>query len=481
MNYLNFKPMTPIEIKSLLVNKFIYSPTNSQIKAIELFVDFLISKNIDEIFILKGYAGTGKSSLIGYLVSNISKLSYKTVLLAPTGRAAKVFSNYSNKKAKTIHKQIYFSKTEASGKIKFNLKLNKYKKALFIIDESSMISGDSKDSNLFQNNSLLDDLIKYVYSGENCKLIFVGDPAQLPPINLKKNPALDKNYLFEKFDKKIIEFELKDVVRQEKNSSTLINATKIRDTIFSKNFIQFKFSKIDNTKFIRLKDSNDIFDSIDNLFNSSSKSDSVVIVRSNKRANQYNSQIRSKILFLESELNVGEEFMVVKNNYYWLTDESIPGFIANGDLIRVVKIISYHEIYNFNFIKVIVELVDYPDENSFETILLINTLNSESPSLTSEESKKLYNEVQKDYFNINSKYKRFILTKKNQFFNALQIKYSYAITCHKSQGGQWENVFVEYPYLPDGPNKDFFRWLYTAITRAKKRVFLIGFPESYFL
>ena len=207
----------------------------------------------------------------------------------------------------------------------------------------------------------------------------------------------------------------------------------------------------------------------------------MVIVRSNKRANLYNNQIRSKILFLESELNVGEEFMVVKNNYYWLNDESIPGFIANGDLIRVVKIISYHEIYNFNFIKVIVELVDYPDENSFETILLSNTLNSESPSLTSEESKKLYNEVQKDYLNINSKYKRFLLTKKNQFFNALQIKYSYAITCHKSQGGQWENVFVEYPYLPDGPNKDFFRWLYTAITRAKKRVFLIGFPESCFL
>ena len=480
MNYLNFKLMTIKEIRSYLVNKFTYLPTNSQIKAIGLLIDFIISKHTDEIFILKGYAGTGKSSLVGHIVSNISKLNFKTLLLAPTGRAAKVFSNYSKKKAKTIHKQIYFTKTESSGVIKFNLKMNMHKNCLFIIDESSMISGGNKKLNLFQNNSLLDDLVKYVYSGKNCKLIFVGDPAQLPPINLLKNPALDKKYLFKKFEKNIYEFELKDIVRQEKKSSILINAVKIRDTIFNENLNQFKFPKTDKNEFIRLNDSNDVFESIDNLFNSSIKSDSVVIVRSNKRANQFNSQIRSKILFFESDINVGEEFMVVKNNYFWLTNDSDPGFIANGDLIRVIKIISRHELYNYNFIKVIIELVDYPDENSFETILLINTLNSESPSLTSQESKKLYDEIQKDYLNINSKYKRFLLTKKNPFFNALQIKYSYAITCHKAQGGQWSNVFIEYPYLPNGPTKDFFRWLYTAITRSKKRIFLIGFPENYF-
>mgnify|MGYP006089193175 CR=1 FL=1 len=472
--------MTSKDFKSHLIDKFPFKPTDSQKNAILSIVDFLFSIQTDSIYILKGYAGTGKSTLIGYLVTQISNITYRSVLMAPTGRAAKVISNYSNRTAYTIHKQIYFSKAESGGVIKFVLKPNKRKKTLFIIDEASMISDESHNSKLFENGSLLDDLIQYVDSGNQCKLILVGDPAQLPPVHFNTSPALDKNHLISKFNKEVIEWQLEEVVRQEKDSSILINATKIRECINIDNYNDFTFSINHDQELIRLQEGNEILEALDSSLQGSGISETVLIVRSNKRANQYNQQIRSRILFLDSELSVGDQLMVVKNNYFWLSPDSLPGFIANGDLISILKIISYHDLYKLNFVKVEVQLVDYPSEKPFETVLLVNTLISENPALSYEESNNFYNEIQKDYTNITSKYKRFLATKSNPYFNALQVKYSYSITCHKSQGGQWKNVFIEYPYLPEGPNKEYFRWLYTGITRAENKLYLIGFPNEQF-
>ncbi|MDG2396674.1 MAG: AAA family ATPase [Flavobacteriaceae bacterium] len=464
------------DFKTVLFKNSSFKLTLSQRLALAEITNFLFLKGNNSIFILKGYAGTGKTSLIALIVNNLYKISYKTRIIAPTGRAAKVLSGYSKKNAYTIHKQIYFSKTEDGGTLSFKIKPNKHKKTVFIVDESSMISDDEIKQNSNSKLSLLVDLIKYVDSGIECKIIFVGDPLQLPPVNSDISPALDRFNLEQKFKKDVYEFELDEVVRQEKKSMVLINAVNIRDCINLRNFIEFKFL-VNNDNVVHLEQ-DEIFDKLDYCMNIKDLSETIVIVYSNKRAFQYNSQIRSKILSLESDLSVGDQLMVVKNNYYWLSPNSIPGFIANGDIIKVLEIISYHDIYEFKFAKVIVKLVDYPNEDEFETILLLSVLNSENPSLNYEESNKFYKEVHKDYSNIKSKYKKYLEIKNNPFFNALQVKYSYAITCHKAQGGQWKNVFLEQPYLKDGLNKAYFRWLYTAFTRSKKRVYLIGFNRN---
>ena len=461
-----------------LLNKFSYQPTTKQSKLFSLLVDFLFSKNEKSLFLLKGYAGTGKTTTISTLVSSLWKINQKSVLLAPTGRAAKVISVYSKKQAFTIHKKIYFPKKMANGSVDFVLQNNKHTNTIFIVDEASMIPDRPQNGKLFENGSLLDDLISYVYSGRNCKLILIGDTAQLPPVKLKLSPALEETRLEVEYSKMVHQIELDEVTRQHQNSGILANATLLR-TLIENNSIYFEFD-LNFPDIIRLEDGYDIEDAITGSYDNDGVEDTAIIVRSNKRANQYNQQIRSQIRGQENEISPGDYVMVVKNNYFWLKESSEAGFIANGDTCEVLRIHAIKELYGFKFAEVDIRMIDYPDQKPFETVLLLDTLTSESPSLTYEESNKLYEAVREDYGHEKSKYKQLLAVKKNVFFNALQVKFSYAITCHKSQGGQWKTIFIEQPYLPEGPSKEYFRWLYTAITRAQEKLYLIGFKDDYF-
>ena len=461
-----------------LLNKFSYHPTIKQSKLFYLLVEFLFSKNERSLFLLKGYAGTGKTTTISTLVSSLWKINKKSVLLAPTGRAAKVISVYSKKQAFTIHKKIYFPKKMPNGSVDFVLQNNKHTNTIFIVDEASMIPDRPQNGKLFENGSLLDDLISYVYSGRNCKLILIGDTAQLPPVKLKLSPALEETRLEVEYSKMVHQIELDEVTRQHQNSGILANATLLR-TLIENNSIYFEFD-LNFPDIIRLEDGYDIEDAITGSYDNDGVEDTAIIVRSNKRANQYNQQIRSQIRGQENEISPGDYVMVVKNNYFWLKESSEAGFIANGDTCEVLRIHAIKELYGFKFAEVDIRMIDYPDQKPFETVLLLDTLTSETPSLTYEESNKLYEAVREDYGHEKSKYKQLLAVKKNVFFNALQVKFSYAITCHKSQGGQWKTIFIEQPYLPEGPSKEYFRWLYTAITRAQEKLYLIGFKDDYF-
>ncbi|HLW07254.1 MAG TPA: ATP-dependent RecD-like DNA helicase, partial [Marinilabiliaceae bacterium] len=351
---------------------------------------------------------------------------------------------------------------------------------IFIVDEASMIPDINQDSRLFENGSLLDDLMHYVYSGHNCKILLIGDSAQLPPVHLSISPALDRDLLERQYNTEVVFIELDEVVRQQEGSGILENATKIRERLEDDFFEDFKFSGETFPDVIRPMDGQEIMDAISDSYSTLGNEGSVIVVRSNKRANLYNQNIRQRILFQESELSAGDYLMVVKNNYFWVDDTSEAGFIANGDIIEVLEIFAFKDLYGFRFAEVKVRMVDYPNMKPLETVLLLDTLTSETPSLSYEESNSLYQEVMKDYANVKSKYKKFLAVKNNKYFNALQVKFSYAITCHKSQGGQWNTVFVEQPYLPNGVDKEYLRWLYTAITRAQNKLYLIGFRDDFF-
>jgi exodeoxyribonuclease-5 len=466
---------------NILSEKFRFEPTASQAKGFEKIAHFLSDAPDDSLLLIKGYAGTGKTTLIGHLVQQLSRIRKKSVLMAPTGRAAKVLSAYAGKNALTIHKKIYFPKVDSGGgSVQFSLKENKHTHTIFIVDESSMIGDDRQQSKLFENGSLLHDLVHYVTNGEKCKLIFVGDTAQLPPVNLGLSPALDEQELAAQFNATVYSITLEDVVRQQAESGILFNATSIRELLVGDQFEGFKFHLEGFKDVQRIIEGNEFLELLNNALDEDGIDQTVLIVRSNKRANLYNKSIRERILFLESDLAVGDQLMVVKNNYFWLGADSQPSFIANGDVIRINRINKYVDRYNMKFAEVSAQMVDYPDEPAFDTVLLLETLNSETANLSYEQSQLLYQKVSLDHANEKSKYKRFLKVKNDPYFNALQVKYSYAITCHKSQGGQWKNVFVEQPYLPEGPNKDYFRWLYTALTRAQEHLFLIGFGKEYF-
>ena len=461
-----------------LLQKFPHNPTNKQVELFHLLVDFLFSKENQSIFLLKGYAGTGKTTTISTLVNSLWKSGKKAVLLAPTGRAAKVISGYSKRQALTIHKKIYFPKKQKNGSVDFVLQPNKHTDTIFIVDEASMIPDKPQNSKLFEKGSLLDDLISYVYSGHRCKLVLIGDTAQLPPVKLSVSPALDSNRLEIDYHKVVKEIELNEVTRQHENSGILANATLLR-LLIENNATAFQFD-LDFPDIIRLVDGYDIQDAITSCYDNDGVEDSAFIVRSNKRANQYNQQIRSKIRGQENEISTGDYIMVVKNNYYWLKDSSAAGFIANGDTCEVMRIYHIKELYGFRFAEVEIRMIDYPDQKPFDTVIVLDTLTSETPSLSYEESNKLYEAVREDYAHEKSKYKQLLSIKKNKYFNALQVKFSYAITCHKSQGGQWKTIFIEQPYLPEGISKEYLRWLYTAVTRAQEKLYLIGFSEDYF-
>ena len=430
--------------------------------------------------LLKGYAGTGKTTIIGTIVTNLWKAKKSAVLMAPTGRAAKVIANYSKKEAFTIHKKIYFPKKSKGGGVSFVLQPNKHKNTIFIVDEASMIPDTPNDSKLYENGSLLDDLMQYVYQGHKCKLLLIGDTAQLPPVKLDISPALNENTLNLNYNKSVTKMELDEVTRQGEDSGILENATLLREAIASEFFDAFQFNLKPFKDIVRLVDGYEIMDAINDAYSTLGYEDTSIIVRSNKRANLYNQQIRSRILFSENELATGDYLMVVKNNYFWIKPTTEAGFIANGDIIEVLEIFGFQELYGFKFAEVKVRMVDYPKMRPFETVLLLDTITAESPSLSYEDSNKLYQEVQKDFEDETSNYKKFLKIKGNKHFNALQVKFSYAITCHKSQGGQWNTVFVEQPYLPNGIDKDYLRWLYTAVTRAKEKLYLIGFKDDFF-
>lgn len=472
--------MTSSEFYSLIKQQFPFQPTIKQNIVLQQLSAFIFSKTPNELYLLKGYAGTGKTTIIGAIVTNLWKAKMSAVLMAPTGRAAKVISNYSGNEAFTIHKKIYFPKKDKGGGVKFVLQPNKHKNTIFIVDEASMIPDTPTDSKLFANGSLLDDLMQYVYSGHKCKLLLIGDTAQLPPVKLDLSPALEEKTLGLNYDKEVIRMELDEVVRQEQGSGILANATVLREALSSSLFDEFKFDLSDYKDIVRLVDGYEIMDAINDAYSDLGKEDTAIIVRSNKRANLYNQQIRNRILFNEHELTAGDYLMVVKNNYFWIKPTSEAGFIANGDIIEVLEIFSIQEIYGFRFAEVKIRMVDYPRMRPFETVLLLDTIDAETPSLTYEDSNRLYQEVMKDFEDETSKYKKFLKVKNNKHFNALQVKFSYAITCHKSQGGQWHTVFVEQPYLPNGINKEYLRWLYTAVTRAKEKLYLIGFKDDFF-
>ncbi|MCH7784831.1 MAG: AAA family ATPase [Bacteroidetes bacterium] len=472
--------MNVSQFNSILINDFQHTPTAKQDVTLQMLASFTLSNNKNEVFLLKGYAGTGKTTIVGTLVKNIWKVKQSAILLAPTGRAAKVLGNYSNKEAFTIHKKIYYPKPQKGGGVSFTLQANKHRNTIFIVDEASMIPDINQKSKLFENGSLLDDLMQFVYGGQNCKLLLIGDTAQLPPVKLSISPALDVRSLKNNYNKNVITIELDEVVRQKKDSGILVNATKIRKQLEDEFYDCFKFEEISFPEVIRPLDGQELMDAINDSYSAIGNEETVFIVRSNKRANLYNQNIRNRILFQEEELSAGDYLMVVKNNYFWVKPSSDAGFIANGDIIEVLEIFSFIELYGFRFANVNIRMVDYPKMNPFETVLLLNTLASETASLSNNDSNKLYQEVLKDYASIKSNYKKLLSVKKNEYFNALQIKFSYAVTCHKSQGGQWKNVFVEQPYLPNGIDKEYLRWLYTAITRAKEKLYLVGFQDDFF-
>ena len=463
-----------------LEKKLNFKPTQSQLQWFEEISKFILSKDLNSVFVLKGYAGSGKTTLLGSLVNELNTINYKAVMMAPTGRAAKVMSAYSNYPAYTIHKQIYNTKSEETGSVVFDLKKNTHKNTIFIVDEASMIGSEGTQTKFSKNNSLLNDLVNYIRNGYNCKLIFVGDPAQLPPINLTLSPALDIDLLEEYYFNKVFTVELNFVVRQDQYSGILKNATLIRNQLNKKKYNQFTFNLSGFADIENLSERRNIFEAVESAYDISGIDQTVFIVRSNRRANLFNEQIRKSILNLQNDISSGDRLMVIKNNYFWLSPASKPSFIANGDIIQIIKIKSKKEIYGFSFAVAQVFLVDYPEEPSFDTVLLLDTIQIETASLSLKDSNRLYKNIMEDYIDEVSKFKRLVKVKKNKFFNALQVKYSYSITCHKSQGGQWENVFVEKPYLPNGSNKEYLRWLYTAVTRSTKKLYLIGFTSEDF-
>lgn len=475
------KPLTAATFYKQLESKFPHVPTLKQEVTLQKLSEFILSNNKEEVFLLKGFAGTGKTTLIGTLVKSLWKTRMKSVLMAPTGRAAKVMSNYATTEAFTIHRKIYFPKKQGAGGVQFVLAPNKHRDTIFIVDEASMIPDTPTDSKLFENGSLLDDLMQFIYSGHNCKLMLIGDTAQLPPVHLVLSPALDADKLALNYNKEVVRLELDEVVRQAEDSGILVNATLLREQLEGSYFGGFQFNLNGFKDIVRLIDGHEIQEAIDGSYSENGKEETTIIVRSNKRANLYNLNIRERILFLENDLAVGDFMMVVKNNYFWLKPNSEAGFIANGDIIEVLEIFAFKELYGFKFAEVKVKMVDYPNMKPFETVLLLDTIKAESPSLSYEDGNRLYQEVMKDYANEKSKYKKFLGVKNNKYFNGLQVKFSYAITCHKSQGGQWNTVFVEQPYLPNGIDKDYLRWLYTAVTRAKQQLYLIGFKDDFFV
>jgi len=477
--------LCPVDLPSLIRQHFPFEPTPGQQELIERLGKFLAEEE-DTLFVLKGYAGTGKTTIVSALVKSLPAYRWKFVLLAPTGRAAKVLSAYSGAPALTIHKKIYRPRTEADGSGSFMLQQNLHKNTVFIVDEASMIGEGGGDQRLFPH-SLLEDLLEYVYSGQRCRLLLIGDSAQLPPVGMMQSPALDLDHLKKNFGMSIDSVELKDVMRQVLDSGVLLNATRLRISIAESlaaggkaGVVKPSFELEGYEDIIRLE-GGDLLEALENSYSEHGPGDTIIICRSNKRANIYNQQIRTRILWREEEIAAGDQLMIVKNNYFWLPEGSPAGFIANGDTAEILRIRKYREMHGFRFADVELRLMDYPGEPELEACILLDTLHSEAAALTPEQNQRLFEGVMADYQQLTNKRDRYLKMKEDRFFNALQVKFAYAVTCHKAQGGQWRSVFVEQGYLkPEMINTEFLRWLYTALTRTTGKVHLIGFSEEFF-
>ncbi len=458
-----------------------HEPTEGQVQFFRNFEVFLLAQRDFSAFVLKGYAGTGKTSTMKALVKLLPKYKLKSVLLAPTGRAAKVLSEYTGKQASTIHKKIYRRKSSVDIYAGFQRNENKHRDTLFIVDESSMIAGSVHDAEgvHWSKDSLLDDLIKYVYEADtNCKILFVGDTAQLPPVGSEMSPALSSILLESHYGLKVFSQELTEVVRQEKASGILYNATAIRKQIAANREFTPQLTTKGFSDFYAIGGDR-LEDGLQYAYQKYGMEESLVICRSNKNANNFNQAIRTRLLFREEELSAGDYLMVVKNNYFWLPEEE-QGFIANGELLKVNRVRKEEEIHGFKFAEATVQLVDFENQPTITVKVLLNTLYSESPALTQAEQKSLYESVSADYADIPNKRERMNAIKVDPYYNALQIKFAYAVTCHKAQGGQWKAVFIDQGYLnEDMLNSDFLRWLYTAITRAQTEVFLVNFHQKF--
>ena len=499
---------------NILLKNFGFTPTEGQAKVLYHLAAFILTEKERPVYLLRGYAGTGKTTLVSTLVKTLPSIGMRYQLLAPTGRAAKVISNYTGKPASTLHRKLYRFQAVANGELRMTRAENKAKNTIFIVDESSMIS-DQGDGYSW-SRSLLDDLIEYVFSGSCCKLLLIGDSAQLPPVGLEISPAMNFNILKNSFDLTLATFEMKEVMRQALDSGILYNATEIRNKIAMGNE-QWAMSESDmyQLPLLDIKNFDDIvkidpmsFEELlwESFGDKRNNNEAVVICRSNKRANMFNQAIRSRVLQEEGELSTGDKLMIVKNNYYWTSQQDIKTtrqqevqqsnahssqliaqgqitFLANGDMIEITRINKFEEMYGFHFADIDIQLTDYEDAPNLSVKIIMETLYSDSPALTNDEAKRLYQAVEEDYMDIPRASDRRKAMKENPYFNALQVKFGYALTCHKTQGGQWNNVFVEAPYLPDETTLELsdLRWLYTAITRAKEKVYLVNFKDEWFI
>ena len=497
---------------NILLNNFGFTPTESQAKVLYHLSAFILTEKERPLYLLRGYAGTGKTTLVSTLVKTLPSIGMRYQLLAPTGRAAKVMSYYTGKPASTLHRKLYRFQAVANGELRMTRAENKAKDTVFIVDECSMIS-DQGDGYSW-SRSLLDDLIEYVFSGSRCKLLLIGDSAQLPPVGLDISPAMDFDILRNSFNLTMATYEMKEVMRQALESGILHNATEIRNKIAMSNELwamsdsdmyQLPLLDINNFEDIVKIDPMSFEELLWQSFgDKSSNNEAVVICRSNKRANMFNQAIRSRVLQEEGELSTGDKLMVVKNNYYWSQQTTDNGqqtsstsqnlrisesqnlnnisFIANGDMIEITRINKFEEMYGFHFADVDIQLTDYEDAPTLSVKIIMEALNSDTPALTNEDAKRLYQAVEEDYMDIPRAADRRKAMKENPYFNALQVKFGYALTCHKTQGGQWRNVFIEAPYLPEETILELgdLRWLYTALTRASEKVYLVNFKDEWF-
>lgn len=466
--------------KSSLLHHFSHEPTSCQLEAISMLTGYLFNAGDHTIFQLKGYAGTGKTTLISAFVKALESLRIKNRLLAPTGRAAKVLSAYADKTAHTIHRFIYQVYTAPDGKTVIIPRQNKSPDTVFIVDEVSMISGfDVLEDEMqpFGNRNILDDLIQYVYSSENCRMIFIGDQAQLPPVGTSISPALDGNHLASRYNLKVIPHVLEEVVRQEAESGILINATEIRRKISEKD-LSFPFLRTCPGD-VMISNGQELLEELAGSFNRYEQQAAVVITRSNQRANMYNQEIRRRILYREYEIEGGDLMMVVKNNYFWLPENSPAGFIANGDLLEVIRIRNIEDLYGFRFADALVRFADDSEEMELEVKLLLSVINSGTASLSRNDQTALFHAV-RDEINADPELKKKGGVSRHPYYNALQVKFAYALTCHKTQGGQWDKVFLDQGWLPEERiDTEYLRWIYTAVTRASRKLYLVGFNPNY--
>jgi ATP-dependent exoDNAse (exonuclease V) alpha subunit len=465
------------ELEQLFLKNFPHRCTDEQSAFFAKLAQFIYSKP-HPCFLLTGYAGTGKTTLVRSVVETYKQLNGKVVLLAPTGRASKVLAQRTKHWASTIHRHIYMVRNQG-GMHAFSLRPNTYKHALFVVDEASMIADTGSDGSAFGKRSLLDDLLLYISNGHYCKVLFIGDTAQLPPVGLQLSPALDTKVLDLTYHLNPVVHSLKQVIRQAEKSTVLKNATALRNLLASGKTDKPQLLLADD--FVRLNDPYEMQEVFESCFGDSAHENGLMIVYSNKRANQYNFDIRARIQYKEELLCSGDQLMVVKNSYFWLKNTSKAGFIANGDTVEVLSLRNEEEMYGYRFVDATIRLLDYPEEEPLDVKIMLDVLQTDGPSLSHKQLSDFFALIEMDYGHIAHQKSRLEVIKNNPYYNALQVKFAHVVTCHKAQGGQWPHVIIEQSWLPDGEvDTSYLRWLYTAITRAQERVYLVGFDHTFF-